>query len=155
MEKMNPQEIVNAMLAKGDTMLCIDTRHPEVQVPETHRGNCDLRLILNLGFRNPIHVLEDGVQADLLFSGALTHCWIPYESLWGVYSPQTGEGTVWPSRMPEDLLEMKDLAALREKKKKSPHGPHPEEPKDDTRKPRTSRKSRFQVIQGGKSKRAT
>lgn len=99
------KEIVEGMLAKGDTMLCIDSRHPEAQVPGEHQGKSDLRLVLNLRFRQPISLFPDGIQADLLFNGVLHHCWIPYECLWGVYDPDTGEGTLWPEQMPEDMLE--------------------------------------------------
>lgn len=99
------KEIVERMLAKGDTMLCIDSRHPGTQVPGIHQDKSDLRLILNLGFRHPVSVVPEGVQADLLFNGVLHHCWIPFESLWGVYDPATGEGALWPEQMPEDVLE--------------------------------------------------
>jgi stringent starvation protein B len=104
MEEMQARQIVEDLLAKGDTMLCVDSRHPEVRVPDAHRGKSDLRLVLNLGFRNAIHVLPDGIQADLMFGGLLHSCWIPYEALWGVYNPQTLEGTVWPDRMPVGLV---------------------------------------------------
>lgn len=103
MEDERTREYVERLLALGDTMLCVDSRHPDVRVPAAHRNKGDLRLVINLGFRHPIHVLPDGVQADLLFGGALHHCWIPYEALWGAYNPQTGEGTIWPARTPPEL----------------------------------------------------
>jgi len=103
MDETHPKEVVERLLAGGDTMLCVDSRHPEVRVPDNHRGRADLRLVLNLGFRHPIHVLEEGVQADLLFAGRLHHCWVPYESLWGAYNPDTGEGMVWPDRIPAEI----------------------------------------------------
>jgi len=41
-----------------------------------------------------VKVIPEGIHADLLFSGRLHHCWIPYESIWAVYNPETGEGAV-------------------------------------------------------------
>ena len=46
MEKINKKEAVERLLANGDTMICVDSRHPEVQVPDIHLGKSDLRLIL-------------------------------------------------------------------------------------------------------------
>ncbi|MEW6441702.1 MAG: hypothetical protein AB1640_12275 [bacterium] len=97
------KEVLERMLAKGDTMLCINSRHESVLVPENHRGKVDLRLILNLNFRHPIEVLPDGVRADLLFGGVRFTCWIPYESLWAAFNPNTGEGTFWPAQAPDEV----------------------------------------------------
>ena len=97
------KEVVEHLLTLGETMLCVDSRHGEVRVPALHRDKTDLRLVINLRFRHPVELLPEGIQADLLFGGVLHRCWIPYESLWGAYSIHTGEGTVWPDRMPADL----------------------------------------------------
>ncbi len=91
------------MLAKGDALLCIDSRRSGVQVPRDHMNKSNLRLILNLGFRHPITLLSEGIQADLLFSGVLHHCWIPYESIWGVFNPVSGEGALWVETLPDEL----------------------------------------------------
>ena len=103
MDKSNKREVVEEMLAKGDTMICLDSRYPEVQLPENHKGKADLRLVLNLNFRRSINTLPDGIQAELLFGGVPFLCWIPYESLWAVYNPQTGEGYLWPGQTPVSL----------------------------------------------------
>jgi len=108
MEDASTQQVVEHLLTLGDTMLCVDSRHTEVRVPEAHRGRGDLRLVISLGFRHPIHVLPEGIQADLLFGGMLHHCWIPYQALWGAYHPGSGEGTLWPDRMPVELLGVLD-----------------------------------------------
>jgi stringent starvation protein B len=105
-DKRNKREIVEAMLSKGDAMICLDSRYPEVQVPEIHKGKADLRLVLNLNFRHCIHTLPDGIQAELLFGGVPFLCWIPYESLWAVYNPQTGEGYLWPGQTPVSLSDL-------------------------------------------------
>jgi len=100
------KRVLQEMLGRGDTMVCVDARHPEVMVPPMHQDKADLRLILNLGFRNPIRLLSDGVRADLRFSGTLFSCWLPYESLWAVYNPNTGEGKIWPEHLPEELAHL-------------------------------------------------
>jgi len=105
------KKVVEHLLTLGDTMLCLDSRHPEVRVPAAHRDKADLRLVINIGFRHPIHVLPEGVQADLLFGGLLHHCWVPYEALWGAYNPRTGEGTVWPERIPSEVKSLVDPTA--------------------------------------------
>lgn len=94
------------MLSKGDTMICLDSRYPGVQVPANHKDTEDLRLVLNLNFRHSISTLPDGIQAELLFGGVPFLCWIPYECLWAVYNPQTGEGYLWPGQTPVSLRDL-------------------------------------------------
>lgn len=106
MQPGNKREVVEAMLAKGDTMICLDSRYPDVQVPESHQGKEDLRLVLNLNFRHSITTFPEGIQAELLFGGVPYLCWIPYESLWAVYNPQTGEGYLWPGKTPVSLRDL-------------------------------------------------
>ena len=106
MPSANKREVVEQMLAKGDTMICLDSRHPDVQVPENHQGKEDLRLVLNLNFRHKITTLSEGIQAELLFGGVPFLCWIPYQSLWAVYNPQTGEGHLWPGETPVRLYDL-------------------------------------------------
>jgi len=100
------KKLMEKMLGKGDTMLCVDSRHEEVRVPQNHRGKADLRLILNLNFRRPIELASDGIRAELLFGGAPFTCWIPYASIWGVYNPNTGEGYLWPAHLPREVRDV-------------------------------------------------
>jgi len=106
MEIKNKKKVIEDLLAKGDTMICIDSRHEDIQVPPEHYGKADLRLILNLNFRHAIRLLSDGIEAELLFSGVAHMCWIPYESLWSAYNPQTGEGFLWPGQLPRELYHL-------------------------------------------------
>ncbi len=101
--------LVERMLAKGDTMLCVDSRHPGVRVPEPHLGRPDLRLILNLNFRRAIDVGPEGIRAELSFGGFYHVCWVPYESLWAVYNPNTGEGYLWSDRVPDEVRKTLNL----------------------------------------------
>jgi stringent starvation protein B len=162
LEPKDKKQAVEEILSKGDAMICLDSRDPEVQVPENHKGREDLRLVLNLNFRRSISTLPDGIQAELLFGGVPFLCWIPYKSLWAVYNPQTGEGYLWPGETPlslRDLLgdksgkgqkkaDVKRLAligkrkpSVREETALAPEG---------LAKPAGKRRPRFRVIDGGK-----
>jgi stringent starvation protein B len=155
MEERHPKEVVETLLAQGDTMLCVDSRHPDVHVPDSHSGKADLRLVLNLGFRHAIQVLPEGVQADLMFGGRLHHCWIPYESLWGVYNPDTGEGSVWPDRLPGELGALVDPGSSPEGPKAvapAPEQPPQESVGDDAGKTRGSGRPKLRVLPGGRGK---
>ena len=98
-------------------MICLDSRHPDVQVPGNHKGKEDLRLVLNLNFRHSISTLPDGIQAELLFGGVPFLCWIPYESLWAVYNPETGVGYLWPGQTRVNLRDLLGEKAGAEEKK--------------------------------------
>ena len=98
--------VVEKILGQGDTMVCLDSRHPEVDVPVGQRGKDDLRLIMNYQFRGTIDVFDEGIQANLRFGGVAHQCWIPFESVWAVYNPNTGEGALWPEQLPESLRDL-------------------------------------------------
>ena len=158
LESTEKRRVVEEMLAKGDTMICLDSGYPEVRVPEGYKDKEDLRLVLNLNFRHSITTLPDGIQAELLFGGVPFLCWIPYDSLWAVYNPDTGEGYLWPGQTPVSLLDLlggkqgampskKDAAHEGPAKASSPRGktgPSGAGERDKKERPR------FRVIQGGK-----
>jgi stringent starvation protein B len=161
LEPKDKQQAVEEILSKGDAMICLDSRYPEVQVPENHKGKEDLRLVLNLNFRRSISPLPDGIQAELLFGGVPFLCWIPYESLWAVYNPETGEGYLWPGQTPVSLRDlMGDTSGAEKKADVKLPAPAtspkpsvqeetslaPDEPAKSDKKPRP----RFRVIDGGK-----
>ena len=162
MEPKDKQQAVEEVLSKGDAMICLDSGYPEVQVPENHKGKEDLRLVLNLNFRRSISTLPDGIQAELLFGGEPFLCWIPYESLWAVYNPDTGEGYLWPGETPVSLRDLMGDESRAVKKKVDGKPPAlaaspkpsvqeetisaPEEPP----KPDKKQRPQFRVIEGGK-----
>jgi stringent starvation protein B len=143
-------------------MICLDSRYPGVQVPDNHKGKEDLRLVLNLNFRRSISTLPDGIQAELLFGGEPFPCWIPYESLWAVYNPDTGEGYLWPGKSPVSLRDLMGDRSGADKKKADAKPPalaaspkpsvqeerasSPDEPAKSAKKQRPQ----FRVIDGGK-----
>jgi stringent starvation protein B len=140
------------MLAKGDTMICLDSRYPDVQVPENHLGKEDLRLVLNLNFRHSITTLPEGIQAELLFGGVPHLCWVPYESLWAVYNPQTGEGYLWPGQTPVHLRGLAVDAPGGDENKEEGNRSNPEESavSESLEGPGKAERPRFRVIPGGK-----
>ena len=99
----NKEATVLQLLAKGDTMLCLDARYKGVQVPAEHASNPALRLILNLNFPHPIDVTAEGISARLSFGGRRVACYIPLDALWAAFDPQTMQGMMWPESMPPEV----------------------------------------------------
>ena len=91
------------LLAKGDTMLCLDARYKGVRVPPEHAHNPALRLILNLNFPHPIDVTAEGISARLSFGGRRVACYIPLDALWAAFDPQTMQGMMWPDSIPPEV----------------------------------------------------
>jgi len=91
------------LLEKGDAMVCLDARRPEVKVPATHRENPAMSLIFNLNFRRPIEVKLQGIFATLTFQGRPCKCIIPFEAVWAIFSPSFQEGQVWEESLPKDV----------------------------------------------------
>ena len=91
------------LLEVDDAMVCLDSRHPEVDVPESHKNNSSLNLVFNLNFRRPIEITEEGIFATLAFNGRPHKCILPFEAVWAIYDPNMKNGQVWEESIPEDM----------------------------------------------------
>ena len=114
-EKQTKQEFLNHLLSRGDAMVCLDARQPDVDVPKQHKHNPMLNLVLNLNFRRPIDITEDGIYTTLSFGGRPHKCVLPFTAVWAIYDPETNDGQVWEESIPEDI----DLMEEMEKAKKN------------------------------------
>ena len=84
-------------------MVCLDSRHPEVDVPATHKNNSSLNLVFNLNFRRPIEITEEGIFATLAFNGRPYECTLPFDAVWAIYDPNMKNGQVWEESIPKDM----------------------------------------------------
>ena len=102
-DNKNKYDILVHLLCEGDAMVCLDARHPEVDVPNTHKDNPALSLVFNLNFRRPFDVEETGIFATLAFGGRPHKCVIPFEAVWAIHEPESKKGQVWEESFPKDL----------------------------------------------------
>jgi len=102
-DNKNKYDILVQLLSEGDAMVCLDARHSEVDVPNTHKDNSALSLVFNLNFRRPFDVEETGIFATLAFGGRPHKCVIPFEAVWAIHEPESKKGQVWEESFPKDL----------------------------------------------------
>ena len=102
-DNKNKYDILVQFLSEGDAMVCLDARHSEVDVPNTHKDNPALSLVFNLNFRRPFDVQETGIFATLAFGGRPHKCVIPFEAVWAIHEPESKKGQVWEASFPKDL----------------------------------------------------
>ena len=102
-DNKNKYDILVHLLSEGDAMVCLDARHPEVDVPNTHKDNPALSHVFNLNFRRPFDVQETGIFATLAFGGRPHKCVIPFEAVWAIHEPESKKGQVWEESSPKDL----------------------------------------------------
>ena len=102
-DNKNKYDILVQLLSEGDAMFCLDARHSEVDVPNTHKDNPLLSLVFNLNFRRPFDVEETGIFATLAFGGRPHKCVIPFEAVWAIHEPESKKGQVWEESFPKDL----------------------------------------------------
>ena len=102
-DNKNKYDILVQLLSEGDAMVCLDARHSEVDVPNTHKDNPALSLVFNLNFRRPFDVEETGIFATLAFGGRPHKCVIPFEAVWAIHEPDSKKGQVWEASFPKDL----------------------------------------------------
>ncbi|MCL0046068.1 ClpXP protease specificity-enhancing factor SspB [Nitrospinaceae bacterium] len=102
-DNKNKYDILVQLLSEGDAMVCLDARHPEVDVPKIHKDNLALSLVFNLNFRRPFDVQGTGIFATLAFGGRPHKCIIPFEAVWAIHEPESKKGQVWEGSFPKDL----------------------------------------------------
>ena len=102
-DNKNKYDILVQLLSEGDAMVCLDARHSEVDVPNTHKDNPALSLVFNLNFRRPFDVQETGIFATLAFGGRPHKCVIPFEAVWAIHEPESKKWQVWEGSFPKDL----------------------------------------------------
>ena len=102
-DNKNKYDILVQLLSEGDAMVCLDARHSEVDVPNTHKDNPALSLVFNLNFRRPFDVEETGIFATLAIGGRPHKCVIPFEAVWAIHEPESKKGQVWEASFPKDL----------------------------------------------------
>ena len=102
-DNKNKYDILVQLLSEGDAMVCLDARHSDVDVPNTHKDNPALSLVFNLNFRRPFDVQETGIFATLAFVGRPHKCDIPFEAVWAIHEPESKKGQVWEESFPKDL----------------------------------------------------
>ena len=102
-DNKNKYDILVQLLSEGDAMVCLDARHSEVDVPNTHKDNPVLSLVFTLNFRRPFDVEETGIFATLAFGGRPHKCVIPFEAVWAIHEPESKKGQVWEKSFPKDL----------------------------------------------------
>ena len=105
METLNKKkyDFLLYLLEEGDAMVCLDSRDPAVDVPESQKNNSSLSLIFNLNFRRPIEITEEGIFATLAFDGRPYPCILPFDAVWAIYGPNMKNGQVWDESIPEDM----------------------------------------------------
>lgn len=103
--QVSKEAVILKLLAEGDTMLCLDARHPNACVPRHQAHNPALRLILNRQFPRPIDVTEEGISVNLSFGGRRFDCYIPMDALWAAFNPHTMEGGLWQESASPEVLE--------------------------------------------------
>ena len=91
------------LLEEGDAMVCLDSRHPDVDVPASHKDNSSLNLVFNLNFKKPFEVTEEGIFASLAFKGRPHQCALPFSAVWAIYDPKMKNGQVWEESIPTDM----------------------------------------------------
>jgi len=109
-ETKNKYDFLSQLLSKGDAMVCLDARQPDVDVPKQHKQNAMLNLVFNMNFRRPFEVTEDAILATLSFGGRPHKCVIPFTSVWAIYEPDTNQGQVWEENIPQDIDLMEEIA---------------------------------------------
>lgn len=105
LHELPKKDVVLALLEQGLTMVHLDPRRPEVDVPQSFKSDPVLRLNLSYRFGIPdFEVGDDGIVCTLHFSRDGDHrCVIPWSALFGATSQVSQDGRMWMESMPVEM----------------------------------------------------
>ena len=95
--------ILQEFIAEDDIYVCINAKDDDVIVPNNHKGNFDLRLVLSLNFVNKPSFQDDFVEVILRFGGVPRKCILPYKAIWGVFNSDLKRLFFWQEHMPDEV----------------------------------------------------
>jgi stringent starvation protein B len=81
-EMLHKKQMISEALDRGMVQIRADARYPGVQVPPHLRGNRDTILNLSRRFGTDLQLRDDGLYADLSFSGQIQKIILPWQSIW-------------------------------------------------------------------------
>lgn len=88
LRNITAQSVATKYLDKGDKIeIIINAKRKGVIVPEIYKKRCDLCLNISRKFKNPVSLTDKGIQATLSFQGESFNCFIPWDTIWCIKSP--------------------------------------------------------------------
>jgi hypothetical protein len=119
------QQTALDILSRGALMVHLDPRRSDVKVPDRFRTEPVLRLKFAYGFNLAGFQVDDsGVGAWLTFQTERFFCWVPWEAVFALTEPESGDrGRLWVESLPEELLEsLATQAQSKRRTRKRPTG---------------------------------
>jgi len=94
------------LLEQGMTMLHLDARAANVDVPSQFQDDAHLRLNFSHRFHlDTFEIDENGVVASLSFGGIPHSCNIPWTAVFAMTQQTTGASRVWAMDIPIELVQ--------------------------------------------------
>ncbi|MCC6932387.1 MAG: hypothetical protein IT292_03935 [Deltaproteobacteria bacterium] len=89
---------------RADNVLVhLDSRQPNVKVPDNLMNNHSLTLKLSYLFQGKTTHNDDGISTYLKFGSDYFECTLPWASIWGM-TKSSGSKQIWPEDLPHELL---------------------------------------------------
>jgi hypothetical protein len=94
------------LLQFGSVMVFIDSRHPEVSVPDYLVGDFQLRLNFDYAFEiEDFRVLPDRLEGSLSFNNRDFFCVIPYNSIYLLVNHSIQHGALFTESVPMEMMD--------------------------------------------------
>lgn len=100
------QNKILQLLQFGTVMVFVDSRNDDVKVPQHLKNDYQLKLNFDYDFNiADFRVLEDRLEASLLFDGQRQFCSVPFPSIYMLLNHETNNGYIFPESVPIEMLE--------------------------------------------------
>jgi hypothetical protein len=94
------------LLQFGTVMIFVDSRHPDVLVPDYLKDDCQLRLNFDYAYDiEDFRILPDRIEASLSFNHKNFYCVLPYDALYLMLSHRIRHGALFSQSVPDEMVD--------------------------------------------------
>ena len=105
---LDKRSVMQALLMQASSVFVhLDPRHAAAAVPPQFRSSPLLVLEIGMNMVRPIPDLrleEDGINATLSFGGRPFQCWLPWDAIFALVTPEK-KAMVWQNDVPQELVD--------------------------------------------------
>lgn len=104
-DKSKKMDEMLRLLKFGTVMIFLDSRYPDVIVPEHIKNDYQLRLNFDYSYEiDDFQVLPDRIEASLSFNKKNYFCIIPFDAVYLLLNHFTKQGSLFVESVPEEML---------------------------------------------------
>jgi len=106
------KQLLEQLLEASMVMLTINSCNDTVIVPNSYKGELDLRLNVSHRFGLPISITDEGIEMTLTFGGTPFECSVRWKDIYCFVSHATGQVYLFPASITNDVIDGMEIVKM-------------------------------------------